>query len=318
MKLIVSQLKALRGYVSREFYYVMADLIRDFGWQHIEPHNLWRSHGRIRKKLIDEFGELPEIILFWEEYSLLNTHAPEIVQLNCRKCIFSDDLHWWREEMRRSKLAGFAMCDMVISTYAYLWINFYPELGHIRVAWVPHAASPDFMVAFNDSAENSIFLSGAINEFYPMRERMLHLAQQHLYSIVYHSHPGYHCRYDYNLDQNIGPAYAKKMNRYRAAYTDSGKYSYLLAKYFEVPATGALLLADDSVAPQLRQLGFEENVHYLPVASCNLEEQIRFVLNEKNHTRLDEIRKNGQTLVWERHKTRDRAKQIDEACCAYN
>ena len=316
MKLIVSQLNALRRYVSREFYYVMTDLIRQFGWRQIDAHRLSRTHGSIRKKLLEEFGELPEIILFWEEYSLLNAHASEIVQLNCRKCIFADDLHWWREEMRISKAAGFAMCDMVISPYAYLWTDFYPELSHAKVVWVPHAASPDFMVGFNEHAENSIFLSGAINDYYPMREQMKQLAQQRLYSIVYQSHPGYHCSHDYNNSQNVGRGFAKKINRYRAAFTDSLKYGYVLAKYFEIPATGALLLADDTVAPQLRLLGFEENVHYLPVSSRNLEKQIRFVLNEKNHDRLDEIRRNGQTLVWERHRTSDRAKQIDEACHA--
>ena len=216
MKLIVSQLKALRRYVSREFHYVMTDLIRQFGWRQIEPHRIWQGHGSIKNKLLKEFGELPEIILFWEEYSLLNAHAPEIVQLKCRKCIFYDDLHWWRDEMRTSKLAGFAMCDMVISTYAYLWTDFYPELSHARVTWVPHGASPDFMVAFNEWPENSIFLSGGINEYYPMRQQMKELAQQRLCSIVYQSHPGYHCSHDYDHSENIGKGFAKKINRYRA------------------------------------------------------------------------------------------------------
>ncbi len=316
MKLIVSQFKAMRRYVSREFYYVMADLIKEFGWRQTEPHRLWPKRGSIKDRLLAEFGELPEIILFWEEFSFLNAHASEILQLDCRKCIFCDDLHWWREEMRRSKLAGFAMCDIVISPYAYLWTNFYPQLPHARVAWVPHAASPDFMIVFNEEPENSIFLSGAVNEYYPMRQQMKELAQQRVYSIVYQSHPGYHCSHDYDNSQNVGRGFAKKINRYRAAFTDSLKYGYVLAKYFEIPATGALLLADDKVAPQLRLLGFEENVHYLPVSSSNLKEQIRFVLAEENHAQLDEIRRNGQTLVWERHSTSDRAKQIDEACRA--
>ena len=318
MKLIVSQLKALGRYVSREFHYVMTDLIRHFGWQHIDPHKLWQSHGSIKNKLLQEFGELPEIILFWEQYSFLNAHSSEIMRLDCRKCIFCDDLHWWRDEMRSSKLAGFAMCDLVITPYAYLWTKFYPELSHASVAWVPHAASPDFMIAFNERPENSIFLSGAINEYYPMRQQMKDLAQQRVCSIIYQSHPGYHCSHDYDNSPNIGREFAKKINRYRVGFTDSLKYGYVLAKYFEIPATGALLLADDTVLPQLHLLGFEENVHYVPVSSRNLEQQIRFVLDQENHARLDQIRRNGQTLVWERHKTNDRAKQIDEACRACN
>jgi len=316
MKLLVAQLELLKHYVSREFHYVMTDLIRNFGWRQLESERLSQGRGTIKSRLIKEFGELPEVILFWEEYSFLNAHSSEIVGLDCRKCIFCDDLHWFTDKMRRSKLAGFAMCDLVITPYAYLWTDFYRELRHANVLWVPHAASPDFMVVFNDNPENSIFLSGEINEFYPMRQLMKQLAQGRLYSIVYHSHPGYHCRYDYNRNQNIGPAYAKKINRYRVAFTDSVKYGYVVAKYFEIPATGALLLADDTVASPLRQLGFEKNVHYVPVSARNLEKQIRFVLDEKNRPQLDEIRRNGQTLVWQRHTTSDRAKQIDEACHA--
>jgi hypothetical protein len=33
MKLIVSQLEALRTYVTREFYYIMSDLISTHGWR---------------------------------------------------------------------------------------------------------------------------------------------------------------------------------------------------------------------------------------------------------------------------------------------
>ena len=46
----------------------------------------------------------------------------------------------------------------------------------------------------------------------------------------------------------------------------------------------------------------------------NLEERVEYVLDERNHEELDEIRRNGQKLVWERHKTVDRAKQIKEEC----
>jgi len=87
-----------------------------------------------------------------------------------------------------------------------------------------------------------------------------------------------------------------------------------VAKYFEIPATGALLFADDAVSGPLRDLGFLENRHYLPVSKENLEERIRYVLDDRNHEELDEIRRSGQELVWERHKSVDRARQIDAAC----
>ena len=315
MKLIVSQLEAWTSYVSREFHYIIADLMSIYGWQHIEIDQLWNGAGTIREQLIDEFGELPETIIFCEGYEVLYEHAKDIYPLNCRKILFADDLHWWDEDMRQKKLVSFALCDTILSTYGYAWTRFYPEFCNTkRVVWIPHSASPDFMLPFNPVSENSILLSGAISRYYPLRNKMKALHDEGAYSIACHDHPGYFTGYDYDNDQSIGRGYAKTINRYRAAFTDSLTFKYTVAKYFEIPATGALLLADDAVSGPLSELGFIENRHYVPVSRDNLEEKIRYVLDEENHEELDEIRRNGQALVWDRHKTADRARQIDEEC----
>lgn len=316
MKLIVSHLEALRTYVSREFYFTMTDLINTYGWNHIEIHKLWGGAGTVSDNLLAEFGELPETILFWEAYEFLQAHARQIQRLNCHKCFFADDLHWWNQQMRQMKVVSFALCDSILASYAYVWARFYPQLsGMNNVTWVPHSASPDFMLSYNHCPEDSIFLSGAMNEYYPLRQEMMGLHSQHPNSIAYHRHPGYYCGYDYEADAGIGRGYARRINRYRTGFTDSSRtFKYVVAKYFEIPATGALLLADDAVSGPLRELGFIENQHYLPVSKKNLEERVQYVLDPRNHERLDEIRERGQALVWERHKTSDRARQINDVC----
>ncbi|MGH8487887.1 MAG: hypothetical protein ACREXS_03165 [Gammaproteobacteria bacterium] len=179
MKLIVSHLEALRTYVSREFYYIMRDLISTHGWRHLEICKLWNGAGTIRDKLIDEFGELPESILFWEGYELLHAQARDIYRLDCRKFVLADDLHWRDERMRQRKLVSFALCDTILSTYGYTWARFYPEFsGTKKVVWIPHSASPDFMLPYNRCPENSILLSGAISRYYPLRQQMKALHAQ--------------------------------------------------------------------------------------------------------------------------------------------
>lgn len=317
MKLIVSHLEALRKYVTREFYFITIGLIANHGWRQIETDELWNGRGTIKSRLLDRFGELPEAILFWESYEFLTAHAVEIYRLNCRKFCFADDLHCWNERMRQMKLVSFALCDKVLSTYAYVWNNFYPEFcGTKAVVWTPHSASPDFLLRYNPSPENSILLSGAITRCYPLRLQMKKLHSRRSHSIVYQSHPGYHCEYDYSSDYNIGPRYAETINSHRAGFTDSLIFKYVVAKYFEIPATGALLLADAAVSEPLKRLGFIENSHYLAVSKENLEEKIQYILDERNHKELDEIRGRGQALVWERHKTCDRASQINEICAS--
>lgn len=107
---------------------------------------------------------------------------------------------------------------------------------------------------------------------------------------------------------------ARRINSSRAAFTDASKFNYLLAKFFEIPATGALLVGDAAVEKELSQLGFCQRVHYIPVSDATLESELRHILDAKNHAELDEIRRQGQHLVWERHKTGDRARLIDDVC----
>lgn len=315
MKLIVSQVGALSEYVSREFHQVMTNLMMHHNWQQIETLGLWNAPGSIKRRLLNHFGEMPQIILFWEGYEFLYAHLWDIQDLDCHKVILADDLHWWNEEMRLRKLIALSTCETVLSTYAYRWNSFYPEPARIRqAAWIPHSASTEFMLEYNAHPENSILLSGAVDRNYPLRQQLKNLHAQGCYAINYHPHPGYHCSYDHRTNQNVGRGYAEKINKHRAAFTDSLIYEYVVAKYFEIPATGALLLADDAVRAPLKELGFIENVHFVAVSKDNLEDKILYVLNESNHEELDEIRRRGQQLVWERHKTSDRARRINQIC----
>lgn len=312
MKLIVSHLETVRTYVTREFYYIQTDLMSTYGWKHIEIRDLWNGAGTIRDKLIDKFGELPETILFWQAYEFLNAQTADIRRLDSHKLFFGDDLHWWNKEERKEQLASFALCETILSTYAYTLHKFYPELCGVKNAvWIPHSASPDFMLRYNEHPENAIFLSGVVNQFYPLRLRVKAFHDRGTYPIIVHQHPGYG-EFDFETNTSIGPGCARRLNSYRAAFTDASKHGYSVAKYFEIPATGSLLLADRAISLPLRSIGFIEDVHYIGVSNEDLEEKIEYALDESNHDELDQVRRNGQELVWRRHKTSDRARLIDE------
>jgi hypothetical protein len=315
MKLIVSHLETLRTYVTREFYFITMELMSKYGWKHIEIRKLWNGPGTVKENIIAEFGELPETILFSQAYEFLQARATDIQRLDCNKVFLADDLHWWDPQMRQMKFISFALCDTVLATYAYTWAKLYPELaGMKKLVWIPHAASTDFMLPYNEAAENSIFISGAVSHHYPLRQQMMKLFAQNSYSIKSHPHPGYHAGYDYNSNSNIGRGYAEKINKYRVGFTDCLTFRYVVAKYFEIPATGALLLAEGAVKEPLKELGFIENVHYIPVSQEDLEERVKYVLDETNREELDQVRRRAQKLVWERHTTSNRAKLIDETC----
>jgi hypothetical protein len=314
MKLIVSHLEMLKTYITREFYYVMTDLMSTYGWKQIEIRRLWEGAGTVKDKLMDEFGELPETILFWQAYEFLNAQAADIRRLDSHKLFFADDLHWFNNEMRQEQSVSFALCDTILSTYAYTLLKFYPELfGVKKVAWIPHSASPDFMLRYNEQPENAIFLSGYVHNCYPLRLRVKALHDRGSYPIAVQNHPGYG-EFDFETSTRVGPGCARQMNSYRAAFTDASEYGYSVAKYFEIPATGSLLLADRAISVPLRRIGFVDGVHYIGVSNEDLEEKLEYVLDKNNHHELDEIRRKGQELVWKKHKTSDRARLIDEIC----
>jgi hypothetical protein len=317
MKLIVSHLEALRTYVTRELYFIQHDLITNHGWRHIEAGYLWQRGGSLEYKLRSALGELPQIIIFWEPYELVYKHCREMQGLKCRKFFFADDLHWFNRRMREIKVIVYSVSDVIISPVIYRFSSLFPELSRKRTVWVPHSASSDFMLPFNNNAENSIFLSGAMNEAYPLRQQMLQLHREGSYAIRYHRHPGYYCGYDYERDGRIGRRYAEMIRQSRVGFADSVfPFSYIVAKFFEIPATGALLLADDTVSGPLEKLGFVAGRHYVPVSQKNLKSQVEYVLSESNHDELDQIRRNGQALVHQQHKTSDRARFINAVCAA--
>jgi hypothetical protein len=315
MKLIVSELGALRGYVSREFYYVMRELIDVYGWRQIETAELLDARRPLRALLAERLGALPGTILFWEGYDLVNARGAELMELDCRKFIFADDLHSWDGGAKRRKRAAFLVCDAVLAAYAYTFGAFFPEVSAARpVVWVPHAASPDFLLPFDEGATNAVLLSGAINHHYPLRQSMKALADAGPYRVTQLEHPGYHCSFDHEGDPRVGPGYARAINRHRAAFAGSPRYGYLVAKHFEIPAAGSLLLADDAMREPLARLGFVAGVHYVVLSADDMERQLAHVTDARNGARLDEVRRAGQELVRARHLTRDRARLIDEVC----
>src|SRR5580765_328941 len=118
MKLIISELNALSRYVSREFHYIMQELIHGYGWKHIDTMELSKSAKPLRARLLEVFGELPDAILFWEGYNFLPERAKDLLELRCRKYIFADDLHWWDEQLKYRKTISYLLCDAILSTYA--------------------------------------------------------------------------------------------------------------------------------------------------------------------------------------------------------
>jgi hypothetical protein len=206
------------------------------------------------------------------------------------------------------------LATAILSTYAPRLTAFLPELEGARVIWVPHAAGPDFLLPLEESPAKAVFVSGAVNEMYPLRTAMRELVRRRPELGRIHNHPGYARAYDHATDPRVGRGYAEAIRQCLAGFTDAVRFLYVVAKHFEIPATGALLIADRAISPQLAELGFIDGVHYVSADAGDLEAVVERVLDDRNREEIDAIRRRGHALIRERHTTRHRAQQIDAVC----
>lgn len=79
--------------------------------------------------------------------------------------------------------------------------------------------------------------------------------------------------------------------------------SYLVAKFFEIPGAGLLMLADPTgVEHALADAGFVDGENFVAVSRDNLQSKLNFILNPKNTGDIGEMRQAGYELV-KRHHT---------------
>jgi len=282
MRLIVAQLGCLDHYVSREFAIIIRELIDTYGWKYMEYAELWDDPRPWRDLIRRKVDELPEVILFWEGMAWSIATRGQIHALDCKKVIFADDLHYRDESVRWSKLLAYLVCDVVISTYAHRFEAFYPEVYNLkRVVWSPHSAAPEFLLPFNEQADNAVFLSGAINSYYPMRQMMCELSEAG--TIASFATPSrISLRLHHGHDPAVGPGYARAINGYRTAFTDGSIHRYTVAKFFEIPATGALLWPMRRYASPCAVWGSSKGEHYVSASAEDLADRVREVLDESN------------------------------------
>lgn len=311
VKLALGPFNVLAGYVSREIWCTF-EALRAHGWRIQESfHFDFAREGALPSYLRARLGEVPEVVLIWESYWPALRHIRSLQEAGARVFVMTDDLHWtgrdgMREALRRA--------DGILSPYAPVFSDFFPDIDATKVTWIPHAANPDFLLPLNDAPAQVVFVSGAINDAYPLRVAMRELARRRPELARMHEHPGYALNFNYATDRRVGRGYAQKIAACLAALTDGLKHRYIVAKHFEIPAAGALLIADRACAPQLERLGFIDGEHYVSTASDDLEDVIERVLDPQNRDAIDVIRRRGHDLVHARHTTACRAREIHMEC----
>ena len=282
------------------------------GWITICYEDLIMNTGTVIEKIQTYLNTTQNIekILFFRANTFIVANWEEIKNLNVYKIIYVDDIHNSREiyELRALDKELFNYFDLILSTYAYCFNKFFKYVPKEKIYWFPHSSNEIFKIDYNHNPLNKILLSGCICETYPMRQKLLSLENK--YSIDVLQHPSYSKNKSHNI---IGMKFIEKINEYRFAFTCYSYYytPYIIQKYFEIPGSGALLIASDyHIKKQMTELGFIDMVNYISVNESNLEEKIIWLFDESNNQIIEEIRLNGYNFVNSNHTHTIRTRQF--------
>ena len=292
--------------------------LESLGWKSINQKEII---GVLSEFLTIKFGQLPRILLFWnvvpgETHNLIYNNMADILKHKWIKCISIDDLH---HKMLHTGSFGKVLKDFdyIFPTCAYVFPKFFKTISPSKVISCPHSINNKFMIAYNENPINRALLSGCAKLInYPFRHYVHSLSLIKKDGIeAYPIDVLEHLTYKKPAHQYYGYNYIKYLNKYIACITSSAtsRLPYVVAKFFEIPASGSLLLADDTyVKNALNGFGFVDGENYISANANNIKEKILFVTNPANRELVDKIRRNGYEFVWNNHTLMHRVKMIND------
>ncbi len=244
----------------------------------------------------------PDFILI-NEYG--ETNSPLITgldRLTIPYSVYLHDLHY-QIEKRRQRLQH-ANPQYIFSYYRDRFFDYFPEFRD-RLIWLPHHANLQIFRDYGEKKWIDALLMGSIHpHIYPLRTKILKTLRCRK-GFVFHPHPGYR---NFHPKENalVGERYAKEINRAKLFLTCDSKFHYPINKYFEVLACKTLLLAPTS--PELEDLGFIPNQHFVPITFDDFQEKIDYYLQQDAER--ERIAQAGFEMVRAKHSTEKRVKQF--------
>ena len=311
-------------FVSDELYHIWKELEDVHGWKEVADvkaqNRDWLMHDNINSYYNRYFNQIPDLILFVGSYEKLKLHSdsPDW-RLIRHRWLYLDDVHFFGYNDSMRKKHAIMAVDHIIAPSSYKIDLEYPMANSsdprqwysYHRTWFPHSASVSFLVKYNRNPIRKILLCGVVGGFYPYRESILEMYKKMSSdnpnnTLDYHEHPGYE-PLNKATRSRARKGFARTINRYFAAVTDNSIKNYIVAKIFEIPAAGALLLLNSEAIPVLARLNWFENVHYVAYNKTNMRSVFSDVLSERSLDKYEKIRWTGHQAALEFHTSPRRA-----------
>ena len=207
-----------------------------------------------------------------------------------------DIQHYDRPDVEAAYKRMFDRYDVILSSADEAMRKMYPEFMEKSV-YFPDFFGPHERYAglpYNEKPLMRCLVSGTVNkEVYPLRAHILDQGSSEYLDYL----PGPIVGHDI-----VGDKYAALLNGYFCVACCSGIFNGTVAKYFEIPAAGALLIANET--NDIGLLGYVPNKHYVPITEETAIPTIKDVV--ANPAKYDGIRKAGREFVLANHSIRNR------------
>lgn len=288
-------------------------LISKYKYTKLSINELTDNKGKILEYFQENYSIIPKNILAFEGTYQFIDIIDELSRFTNISFIIDDIHHSYK--IRSYRVPIFHKSKYLFLTYAYNFNNYYIELKnkHNGVIFLPHSSCHD--IKFNENPVNKILISGHLNkEIYPDRDYIVNLSKTNEYNdkLVYFKpdYNGYHIK-EHDRDKTYGYKYYNLLNNYICCVVDESVRNYILAKVFEILASGSLLLVFNKNTKHIYEyLGLYDGVHYLSTTIDDFENKIDFILNPSNKFIIDEIRMNGYKILNKKHYYKNRCEYI--------
>ncbi|ASN04433.1 glycosyltransferase [Virgibacillus necropolis] len=283
--------------LNKNFYYLEQEL------SNIVNLTIWRKPGHI-SYILKQLPTRPDFILLLNDIDKeMSPMVKGLANIDIPTGLFINDVHRFTS-LRRNYIAKNNI-SYLFTVVRDKFIETYPEFEN-KMEWFPHFVNIELCKDYGLEKEINLLMMGAINDFYPLRQRIIKSYEGNT-DFVYHHHPGYRKLSEQEEKQHfIGQLYAKEINRAKILFTCPSILNYPVIKYFEALACKSLLLAP--TFKELEDLGFIPGFHFVPIDENNFKEKAAYFL--ANEAERQKIVEQGYNFIRQKHSVKRRTQQL--------
>lgn len=270
--------------ICQHIYGIFEKLVSSDNAIFIATEELINAKGKLRSFLENRYNTIPQYYITFYGIGSLEPIIDELSEL-LKVVLINDDIHH-AIRVAKPRIAVYKKAYLSLATYGYQ-LNRWHLPNVKNNFFFPHSAK--WVIDINPNPINKILLSGSLTSIYVDRIYVKNLNDP---NVDY---------YPKTPKGFFGKDFYTYIGKFIAAFVETTR-DYILAKTFEICASGSLLLCmNPNLIREFEQLGFVDNKNYISCTRENIKEKISFICDPVNKSKVNEIRIAGNDLIRLRH-----------------